>query len=62
MHRMPLRVERPAMRNNRLVRRAIVRGDADHQRRIKPAPKLIATFDVNIRGPAQFGTVLEHSN
>ena len=60
MHGLALRVQRPPMTKNRVVRRAIVHCQPNHQRRIKPAAKLIAAFDVDIRRPAQVLAILQH--
>jgi hypothetical protein len=52
VHRPSLRVERPAVCDHGFVRRAIVGRDADQERRVEPAAKLVAALDVHIRGPA----------
>ena len=53
VHRTPLRVQSPAVRDDHTVRRARVRREADHQRGVEPAAELIAAFEVHVRGPAQ---------
>src|SRR5205085_11091952 len=57
-----LRSERPAVRDHRFVRRAVMRSNSNHQPRIKPAAKLVAAFDVNVRGPTQFWPAFQHGD
>ncbi len=62
VHGLALRVERPSMRQNRVVRRAIVNRQAHHQGRIEPAAKLIAALDINIRRPAEVVAILQNGD
>ena len=62
MHRLALRINRPTVCQHRFVRRSIVDGEADHQRRIEPAAKLVPALDVNVCRPAQLRAILQDSD
>ena len=51
---LSIKVDDEAMSETHLVRRAIVQGDAGHERGLKPAAMLIGCFEIHIGRITQF--------